>query len=350
MTRPSTLVVVHTCGAKGLSSEVLQRQAHLPYALVLPSPEQAAYPHGSHTEAYIYRLSRPDDALRPLTHIDGSHMRTLRDCVHKARTQGGRVHVVGAVDLDSPVGSRRALESLLRHTQGLGVSFVVHPAVWHATPSEVRYGLRELQTLLTPGETEFGAVFDLHSHSGAPLKARFAQALPQHVVLSPADVVLIANHDMHGLHPFAEGLMDHYGVTVLSLPFEVPASPPVMDSLSRKQHVVSAVSRPSYERAYAGSVSHPYYESFYHPKATELLGMLVSPHFDTRPDHLFVGIDAEAHPDFKSLLRSLLQQQSNRNLVCCFVDPHGIDRSLVLSNMPIQSDGSVYHHVHRSLR
>lgn len=350
MTRPSTLVVVHTCGAKGLDAESLQRQANLRYGATLPSPEAVVYPQGSHTEAYLYKLGRPDDELKSLKDLDSSHLRSLRASIHKARTQQGRVHVIGLLDVDSPAGSRSALESLLRQTHGLGLNFIVHPAIWHATPTEQQYGMRELQTLLNTDETELGALFDLHSDTGETLKSRFDRALPEHVRLQPEDVVVIVNHDMHGLHAFADHLADYYGVMVTALAHDVPAAPPLLDSLSRRKHVVSAVNRPSYERAYAGTVSHPYYESYYQPKATDLLGMLVSPQFQTRADHLFVGVDAEADPDFKHVLSSLLRQQSDRTLVCCLVNPHSIDASVVLANVPLDHDGSLYHHVHRALR
>ncbi len=350
MTRPSTLVVVHTCGAKGLDGAALQRQANLPYWTVLPLPEAVIYPHGSHTEAYMYRLGRPDDELKPLTALDSSHLRSLRDVVHKARKQQGRVHVVGVLDLDSPVGSRRALESLLRQTHGLGLPLIIHTAVWHATPNEQRYGLQELQTLLVPGETELGGLFNIHSHTGVPLKSRFEQSLPTHSVLNPEDVVVIANHDMHGLHAFADALRDQYGVYVTALDHDIPASPPLLDSLSNHNYVRSAVTRPAYERAYMGTVHHPYFESLVNPSATALLELLVSPSMQTHPHHLYVGIDADASADFRPLLRSLLQQQHDRTVVCALVNPHGIDASFVLANESLDHDGSLYHHIHHMVR
>jgi hypothetical protein len=293
--------------------------------------------------AYLYRLGRPDTPLQPLQSVTGEHLRTARDAFYAARKQGGRVHVVGYLDLDAPIGSRKTLESFLRQTNSLDIPIVFHTVSWHATPKEREYALRELQHYLKNEQRSEGVhlAYDQHTHHAL------------HQEIHPHDVVLIANHDLHGLDRL-EDTLDREGIMVVSLTEPHSPAPRLVDSLSKNGYVLSATNRRSYEHAYAGALSHPYYESYVSRKPAELLGMLVSPHFGLQvvPQHVFVALDADRDPEFELVLRSFLQQQRNqdRTLVVCVVDPTGIDTSHILSTESLASDRSLYHHVDSLLR
>ncbi len=254
---------------------------------------QTLNPMGTSFTSQLYELGHGQPLL-PVTDMTPEIQRQLRDLAWRRRKGPMTVQLFGLLDLDSPFGSRRAVENLVRTLQPMDIHIVLHLGVWNPTPREFNQGLKEMTTL--GDDVVLGSLFPV-------TMARFDQArtqkyidgilhpqsfgtgkeptlpLEQAVLFAPraADdqtVYLMANHAMHDLMA-----LEHV-LPLQTLPVTLGQNRKVADSLQQRHHHVCLTDSLPAQAAYFGSeMHHPYFESYYQPSSEALLEMLLSPHF-----------------------------------------------------------------------
>ncbi|HEY1074154.1 MAG TPA: hypothetical protein VGE59_00420, partial [Patescibacteria group bacterium] len=113
----------------------------------LPYSHSPLSPAGTSPYSVLYSLSHPSKELTHLKKLEPVHVRQLRDIAYRCRKSSGTLHIIGVLDDDSPFGKRRMVEALVRHFRPTGLKLVLHLGVWHPTPTEFRYGLKEIRSL-----------------------------------------------------------------------------------------------------------------------------------------------------------------------------------------------------------
>jgi hypothetical protein len=330
----------------------------------LPHPEIPAHPMGSSAPVVTYALGHGGKPLAPLTHLTPEALRHLRSLTHKQRLNGGTFHIFGLLDNDSPYGSRRLLEEMLRFLHSVEIKTAVHVGVWHPTPHEFRYGLKEIGTLCQDSIT-LASLFPVSLELEDKSAERYVDGIlhpvnstPQAIVYplktpiylsqdsaSADDVFVIINHSLHGLDSLAHALQDLTGELPDSLTSEHVTDPTILRSLNKNRHLLSLSTNPSYQEAYFGShLEHPYFETISHNNSEELLEMLLSPHFGyTQQPYRTVVITHEpSSSNFDWLVSSYLKKNHDRPYYCCLISPLSIEGTLVVTNMSFPTPTVTY--------
>ncbi len=322
-------------------------------------PDQTTSPAawGTSGLALLYALGH-DHTLEPLVTFSPQHVRQLRDIAYGLRQSGGKLHVFGLLDNDSPYGSRRLLEPLIRYCAMAQLPTVVHLGVWQPLPRDFSLGLREMESVCH-GAVQLGSLFAIEPllHASRPQAKKYIDGIfgladnahreptlplhqPYHIAdttFEPEDALLIANHSLHGLPGLEDALHDGYGQPQ-TLWQQHPVNPAVSHLLQQKQHVMALTnSQPSLE-AYVGSDVHdPYFEVWQGDSAEDLLGMALSPSFGYHVSPaLTLLILAEPPSATDKLVSDYIkhcQQQQNR-YVCYILDPQHITGSVYATNTP----------------
>lgn len=336
----------------------------------LPLATKSTSPVGTTAQQVLHSLGHPDMELPSLSTLAPHNVRQLRDVAHRSRKTGGRVHIIGVLDNDSPFGQRRMIEQMVRFFKGSHIPVVLHLGVWHATPNEFNYGLREIRSIcndlvsigsifsLDPSNRQFQTKDYLDKLAGEMQPDSWQDVrypLPKgYVFHGPAintkDSFVIANHSLHGLDNVCEVLQDWSDHPVVSMLCGHQAHPDVHKSLNKYRHIVSVASRPSYQEAYWGNeLGHPYFESVRHPSPTTLLELLNSPHFGyvVQPYRTVVLLDEDLNRDFDWLLSSYLKSQRNRSYYCAVIDPTSLEGYSLLTNMSLDPLTLQMSHLHQ---
>lgn len=315
-------------------------------------------PAGSSHEAIIHHLSH-NRALAPLHHVSPTALRTLRGVAHSQRVASTTVHVFGLLDNDSPFGSRRLLESLVRELAGLGLRVQLHVGVWDPTPREFRQGLKELLTIqrdnvvlaslfpvkeLISIHNGFVAYYINQLRDGAAAQ-KHEPTLPLQTAfvfpgahLSPNDQFVMANHDLHGLDTLVVSLEHEFGAPTLSLDaYEIQPPDHHMEHLNKQRHYVAVSARPTSYRAYFGSIAdHPYFDAYHLNDSVDALEMLLSPHFGyhAKPFETTIFLDEDRDLRSDRLLSLYLGKINNESghYSCYIVEPTQLHDITLITN------------------
>lgn len=356
----TTVVVIpsHEREAVSLASlprvrNYIQSQQRLP----LPHPESPLLNGGTSTARLLYALGHDGNVPRHEPRLRPDHWRQLRHVAYMTRQQGGRLHVYGVIDHDSPYGSRWGLEETMRFVKQAGIPTSVHIGVWHPTPQEFHRGLRELMTL-ADDLVQLHSLFSVRD-SIDPLQLHDDDlSLPHEVWLpvrqgyrfidsprSDTDTAVVLGYTAYRWHPGVPSTAEH-------LVFEQFAPPSFTHDLDKHRQVVTISSHSPYIDAFCGEVPHHgYYEQLTVPSSEEVLEILLSPHsgYDVLPHATHVLVENTGSSSFDWLLASYLkkleQQQNCYN--CIFLNPASLHGNLVVSNRAYEQSGpSLYRQLH----
>lgn len=334
---------------------------------VLPHPEQPAHPHGTSVHRILRQLGGVGQLHEPVRTLTPAMYRSLSEALSLAHQRRQPLHLIAILDDHSPFGTRAAGESVIRHLRQSGRPVYLHLGAWHPTPRNLRYGLREYQTLLDES-VKLASLFPLSNLFDVPGSKRYIDGIFRSSKQSLDDVVyplhrpyyfvegeenqqpvfLVANHQLHGLPSLHDALTLAEATTVY-LPEVFSHAKDISQALAKHQHVMVLTNRPDYQEAYLGSsLTHPYLETLWSKTADEVLELMLAPQVDTiAPKHRIILLHDEGSRKSDHLLASVIKQSHGSRYACYFIQPHCFDGNSVFTN---QSLGSLPHTTYEALR
>lgn len=315
-----------------------------------PHPEVPAWPQGSTPESILYSLGHKGERLASLTHLSPSHIRQLREALHTCRTTGSSLHLFGVLDNESPFGSRRFTEALLRILRHSSVPIVLHLGVWHMSPRELRYALRELEPMLSD-TIRLQSLYPISSVLGHASAKRYIDGLHsparsqnlEHVILPlttplffgdagirSGDRFFVLNHELHGQTVLEDELSHAYPGHMS--PFMTHHSP-----IIKPQAVTAYATRPSYVYAYFGTEPSPEIESHIVPVPSMLEGLT-----QNRSGQRIAFIDESASPHLDKELHYLFQFHRHEPMSCMFLEPTSVQGNILITTQSFTPTESLY--------
>ncbi len=320
------------------------------------SVQPVGVPH--HASLYALGQEKP---LVPLTHLIPKHVRNLRGLAAQARKEQAVMHVFGMLDLDSPFGSRRALEHTLRYLQSIPLPTYVHAGIWQCTPTEFNQGLAEIKSL--EGDSlHLASIFPVDLLLTIPgerikqyvdgITRRSSYRDPTHLSLpineplifttppqSSNELFVITNHACHGLDSLVDTIQSNRHVSVHDLDSIETVNPSIQENLNRQRHTMIITNTHPGLLAYGGSLpEHPYLETYYHEGANDLLEVMLNPEFGyhTAPYETTVILKEPTNRAFDSLLAHYIKQIKEKELDyhCWLFDGHGLEGNYMVTNQP----------------
>ena len=337
----------------------------------LVSPEPISSPVGTTTDIIIYALGHNGAVPSPMKTISPAIHRQLSRLARRYKSTGGVMHLIGFVDLDSPHGSRKIIEPIIRWARALSLPLTLHLGVWHPTPNEFRSGLREMSDLMGE-QIKLGSIFPVSDIYHPPALQRYVDELTGRLTSSPKtrtdlpivasevydpepigpnDIFIVGNHSLHGLHNLVSALRDRGVDEIEPLADEPPPNAAASQLLNRHKHIIGFVTNQTYAQAFFGPQVDPYLEVSYYPSPSELLAALAAPDFGAiRYAHRTIVLtDSEISLEFDRRLDSFFQRYRERLHFYCFVYPRPNQTSVVFSNSPMSSASSLYSQIYASL-
>jgi hypothetical protein len=295
--------------------------------------------HGYAPHEVIHQIAHGNRSYRSWDSITSNAVRKLSRARAHHKQNDGRIHLFGMLDHDSPYGNRRIMEHTIRHMARIEHPFVVHMLWYDPTPREYRMAVSEIMSFM-PAHGKIGSVSPVHiAHNYNDTKKYFDGIMSGEVTSLPVEIpfqqsayytdeAVVHPHDsyifLNSLNPF-----DHYqqrlnhelGITIQALDDDVVTPPWLARLLDRRQHVVCVSNRPHYIRSYAGSVAHPYLETWMNDSSEHLLEMLISPHFGYTQDpaHTAVLLDKQNTAQFDWLIDSYIKHHINKDIDVYYV-------------------------------
>lgn len=312
------------------------------------------HPSGGTHQSVLFELGHPRQQFESSSKLTPRMLRELRQSVYSARKNSGTIHLFGVLDTESPHGSYRLLESIVRFLiPGLS-PLTIHAGLWSPTPREFKHAYNELRSLTKRDAVKLGSIFPLqilknkkqtasfidglHNSDAEPRPLTFP--LTQPVVFStsilPEDVLLVPLSPSHELFNLDESLQEHFPFHErITLTHNYPSDPALQQTLDKSKHVFALSNRPSYVDAYFGSeIHHPYFETMFVHSPNILLEMLISPHFGyaTPPYRTVVFIEEAKGEEFDWLLASYLRKIMTQSFLFQIIRPDHLQRVNIYSN------------------
>ncbi len=289
----------------------------------LAHPESPLHVAGTTPHRVLSALGARTEPIPPLVTLTPEALRFLRNHFHSHKHTKEPIVIVGMLDNDSPYGSRRMLEELVRLLNSLEVTYIIYPAVWHMTPQEYAQGLVEIATLASFGCGRMESVirFDM-----------------QPSVSAPSSSVLFANHHLHSFRK-------DYGYDTQKqwayLPYTHSQSEPWIDSLRKNQYSRVISHNPDYIESLLGSSynEYPYLDSHILNSPIHTLEFL---HDSTQdlglsPYYQIVMLDEERSPEFDPLFARYIKSLDENPLACFVTQPTSLAGNRVYSSVSPQN-------------
>lgn len=288
------------------------------------------HPSGGTHHSVLFELGHPRQSFESSSQLTPRMLRELRQVVYSARKNSGTIHLFGVLDTESPHGSYRLLESIVRFLIPSLTPLTIHAGLWSPTPREFKHAYNELRSLTKRDAVKLGSIFplhilksktqtasyidDLHKADAEPRPLTFPLTQPVifRTSVMPEDVLLVPLSPSHELFNLDESLQEHFPFHErITLTHDYPSDPALQKTLDKSKHVFVLANRPSYVDAYFGSeIRHPYFETIFVHSPNILLEMLISPHFGyaTPPYRTVVFIDEARGDEFDWLLASYIRK------------------------------------------
>lgn len=303
------------------------------------SPHTNMSTQGHTPHAVIYEVAHGGTPYHAVDTVTSNAVRTISRTRAHHKQNGGRIHLIGMLDQESPYGNRRVMEHTLRHMSESAHPFVIHALWYDPTPREYRQALHEIQSLI-PAHGMIGSVAPVsiaHDYAETrkyfdgimgPSAASFPHDIPLHrsphfldeLPSHPQDTYIFLN-SLNPFDRFDQKLRHELGVRIETLDSHMASPAWLTPMLNARHHVVGVSNRPHYLESYTGKIEHPYLETWVNDSSEALLEMLISPHFGypQDPAHTVVIVDRENTPSFDWLIHSYIKANRHNDIEYYYV-------------------------------
>lgn len=321
-------------------------------------------PSGTTHHGALFEFGHPNLEFKTPTHLTPRMLRELGEVLYRTRQQPGTIHVFGMVDSESPLGSYRFLESLVRSLLEVNVPIAIHAGVWSPTPRELRHTYHDLQTFANRDNITLASIFPTDVFHSKNKAAQFIDGLHQPQVSGPdlplnqphiltpvevagSDIFLSLLAPSREAQILRQAIDDRFPLNhSVSLTHQYNSDQTVKKTLAQSKHILAVANNPSYIEAYFGSeLAHPYFETMVVESPVELLEMLISPHFGytSAPHRTAVLLDELNGNVFDWLLASYIRKNMTTPILFHVVNPHELQDSVVYSNQVETTDKPITH-------
>lgn len=321
-------------------------------------------PSGTTHHGALFEFGHPNLEFETPTNLTPRMQREIGGLLYRARQRPGTIHVFGMVDSESPLGSYRLLESLIRFLLEGNDPIAIHAGVWSPTPREFRQAYHDLLTFANRDNVSLASIFPTDVLQSRNKAAQFIDGLHQPQASDPDfpfnqphiftpfevtgdDIFLSLLAPSRETEVLRQAIEDRFPLNhTVSLTHQFNSDQTVKKTLGQSKHILAMANNPSYIEAYFGSeLAHPYFETMVVESPVELLEMLISPHFGyaSAPHRTAVLLDELNGNVFDWLLASYIRKNMTTPFLFYVVNPHELQDSVVYSNQVEATDKPITH-------